>query len=475
MRSSPHRRRLAMAGLAAAGVSLALSALAVDKDARGWTRDGTVAARAAAVMTGPEARQEVVLPRELVKKVEGPTVLVYFSPTCPHCKHVAVELQGLSERLEGHGRLVGVAGGNSSAEDLAAFREAHGVRFDIWVDEAREVSRALGIRSTPSAVLVHPKSKTSVEVVDLWFPYVPGLDSMVEGRVRGDMMSPFEPGRYQGTTFCGTCHEQEHAAWQLTHHAVAWRTMERKESETDPTCVGCHVTGWEQPGGWSMADGGHSKLVDVGCESCHGPGGPHDGEAADPSAACAGCHDADHSIGFDLAKGLPLVDHFAATTLSEEAIRDRRRALYDGSAPQELIAFPEGKNLGAAACIGCHAAEHAAWTRDPHSRAMTTLQAKGSAGEVGCVQCHATAKAAGPAPTELSGFRLFEGVACESCHGPGEAHVASGGAPDTIEGLGDDCPVCVIDAVCTSCHTPEMDPTWELEADLPKVAHTPVQ
>ncbi len=465
--------RLAVAVLAL----LATIAVAVDKDARGWTRGGTLAVNAGPVLAGHEAREVVALPRELVKQVEGPTVLVYFSPTCPHCQHVAAELQALSERLKagGHGKVLGIATGGSTADALASFRKGYGVTFDIWTDEEREVGRAFGMRSTPSAVLVQPKDKGSVEVVDLWFPYVPGLDSLVEGRMRGDVMSVFEPGRYQGTTFCGVCHLQEHQSWQLTHHAVAWRTLERKESTTDPTCVGCHVTGWAKDGGWTLASGGDSKLVDVGCESCHGPSGPHDGETTDPTAACAGCHDKDHSIGFDLGHGLPLIDHFAGTVMDEQAIRDRRIALFDGSAPQELLRFPQGKNLGAAACIGCHSEEHASWTQDPHSKAMTTLQSKGSASQVGCVQCHATAKESGPAPTELSGFRLFEGVACESCHGPGEAHVASGGAPDTIEGLGDDCPVCVIEAVCTSCHTPEMDPTWDLEADLPKVAHRPAQ
>lgn len=455
---------------------VATVAVAVDKDERGWTRGGVVAANAGRLIAGHEARDEVTLPKDVVKTVQGPTLLVYFSPTCPHCQAVAVELQALHDRMEAFGgRVVGIASGSSTPEALATFRKDYDVTFDIWTDTDREVSRAFGIRSTPSAALVTPKTKTSVEIVELYFPYVPGLDSLVEGRAKGDVMAVFEPGRFQGTTFCATCHQQEHQSWQLTHHAVAWRTLQRKESSTDPKCVGCHVTGWEQPGGWTLEAGDHSKLVDVGCESCHGPGGPHDGESVDPKAACAGCHDKDHSIGFELTKGLPLVDHFAATAMTEDAIRDRRMALFDGSAPQELLSFPEGKNLGAAACIQCHAAEHAAWTRDPHSKAMTTLQGKGSSSELGCVPCHATAKASGPAPTELSGFRLFEGVSCESCHGPGEAHVASGGAPDTIEGLGDDCPVCVIEAVCTSCHTPEMDPTWDLEVDLPKAAHRGVQ
>jgi hypothetical protein len=40
-------------------------------------------------------------------------------------------------------------------------------------------------------------------------------------------------------------------------------------------------------------------------------------------------------------------------------------------------------------------------------------------------------------------------------------------------GLGDSCPVCVIEAVCTSCHTTGWDPLWDLDKDLPKVKHAP--
>jgi hypothetical protein len=48
----------------------------------------------------------------------------------------------------------------------------------------------------------------------------------------------------------------------------------------DPACVGCHVTGFLQPGGWTLPTGDHHDpphpaLADVGCEACHGPGQAH--------------------------------------------------------------------------------------------------------------------------------------------------------------------------------------------------------
>jgi len=109
---------------------------------------------------------------------------------------------------------------------------------------------------------------------------------------------------------------------------------------------------------------------------------------------------------------------------------------------------------------------------------MASLQGKEHEGvaaseAVECVKCHASPKVhGGPVAQELSAFAVDEGgVGCESCHGPGGKHVAAGGGTDNIEGLGEDCPVCVLEALCTSCHTSEWDPGWALETRLEAVKH----
>lgn len=61
-------------------------------------------------------------------------------------------------------------------------------------------------------------------------------------------------------------------------------------------------------------------------------------------------------------------------------------------------------------------------------------------------------------------------MSCESCHGPAAAHVAAP-SQSNIVGLGDACPECVIEAVCTSCHVPRWDPGWELDERLSAIAH----
>lgn len=447
------------------------SAEGPERDARGW-RTGAPASNAAAVIAGiPESdRPQLDLPASLASKIKGRTVLFYFSPTCPHCRSVAREVQGLATRVAAHDTaFLWIASGSASPGDLAEFQKTYGVTGEVIRDEDRSIVAAIAARSTPSALLVEPSDKKGkMRVVDLWYPYLGGFDGLIEGRVAGAPFASFTPGRFQGTNHCAACHSSEHLSWGLTHHSVAWRTLVLRDEHDNAACTGCHVVGAGLPGGWNGDP--ESPLVDVGCEACHGPGGPHDGERLDARTACASCHDAKHSIAFSVEKGLPLIDHYAADALSDPQFQERRRALYDGEAPRELLAFEEGPQLGAAACQSCHPAEHASWSMSAHASAMGALDKDDKRSDPACVRCHATARQSGPPPSELSGFHLLDGVGCESCHGPGGRHVAAPTA-ENIEGLGEDCPVCVIEAVCTSCHDRKQDPDWDLDEALPKVGH----
>ena len=86
---------------------------------------------------------------------------------------------------------------------------------------------------------------------------------------------PAAPGQatFVGVTTCKTCHQKESKFWQTTRHAGAYRTLVDKERQYTLECVGCHVTGYEQPGGSNVTD--VAELKDVQCETCHGPGSIH--------------------------------------------------------------------------------------------------------------------------------------------------------------------------------------------------------
>ena len=437
----------------------------------GWSEGTNAASTATAVTLDLETAPVLALPKKIAKKIKKRTLLVYFAPDCSHCKAVAPAIAELIEEFDGDLRLLGIATARTGADEIQPFVEEYGWDgAQMVIDSEAEISAALGAKSTPVAVLVDKRGKEVVEI-DRWMPLKPGDETLVRMQVRGDPWSVLAEGGYLGNNVCATCHSEEFRSWELSHHSVAWRTLVLSGSSRDPKCTACHVTGTKEDGGWQGV--GDRRLVNVGCESCHSASGPHDGEDNVARETCETCHDKDHSINFSFEKGAPHIDHFTATKLDDDAFKKARKALVGGEAPKPLLAFGDGPYVGAAACAECHEDSHAWWGESGHGAAMDTLIESKDHEKVDCVRCHATPTVSGATPTELGQYRVEESVGCESCHGPGGEHVEAGGGVDTIVGLGGSCPVCVIEAICTSCHTPKWDKDWDLDTDLARIAHIP--
>jgi thiol-disulfide isomerase/thioredoxin len=443
----------------------------------GWST-GQVAAGTATALSEVEPLP-ITLPDAIAARVTGPTILFYYSPTCPHCQQVMPEINALVARTELP--LIGISAGSATQGQVDEFARTYEATFETILDADRGFAMAVGARSTPNVYIVRPRvvdpdapvdpltyntAPRPFEVTEGYSPFARGMGAVLLMRQSAEPFAHFDG--YVGDVVCSTCHEQEALSWAITHHAQAYYTLYVRERVEESKCVRCHVTGMGEEGGFKMGD--HlSPMTSVTCEACHGPSGPHDGERADASASCEGCHDADHSVAFSLEKGLPHIDHFAANDLTNEELRDRVEAIARGEGERPLLAFPEGPTVGAAACKSCHASEHRALKRAPHARAMRRLVGA-DAENVGCVRCHATPAASGPPADDLAGYRVDEGVGCESCHGPGTDHIAAPSA-DNIIGLGESCPECVIEAICTSCHTPVWDEDWELSGHLERIGH----
>lgn len=99
----------------------------------------------------------------------------------------------------------------------------------------------------------------------------------------------------------------------------------------------------------------------------------------------------------------------------------------------------ENKYIGSDKCKSCHGAadsgdQHAAWKGSLHAKAferLSSAEAKKLGAEKGiadvtkadeCVSCHVTAFGV-PDEQIKKGFDRTQGVQCEVCHGPGEAHM----------------------------------------------------
>ena len=79
---------------------------------------------------------------------------------------------------------------------------------------------------------------------------------------------------YTGSAKCVECHKTAGAVWAKSGHAHAFETLVARKADADPTCISCHTIGFGNATGYRR-EFGVTKLVDVGCESCHGAGSLH--------------------------------------------------------------------------------------------------------------------------------------------------------------------------------------------------------
>ena len=124
---------------------------------------------------------------------------------------------------------------------------------------------------------------------------------------------------YTGTEACAECHADEYKTWQSSLHAKAFDALARRMADGDPGCIGCHVVGFGSPSGYRR-EYGSARLVNVGCESCHGPGSLHvsrmkkesdnDFEFRKLAAGdCEACHHGEFSRPFAWNEFWPIVKH----------------------------------------------------------------------------------------------------------------------------------------------------------------------
>jgi YVTN family beta-propeller protein len=323
---------------------------------------------------------------------------------------------------------------------------------------------------------------------------------------------------YVGARACAACHEGKHAGnqyshWLLSKHAKAWADLANPEAkemarlsgitdvpERSPICLGCHATAaeteaWERDAAFRLEDG-------VQCEKCHGPGSEYmDPEVMkDPEAAkraglrkftkrdCAVCH---------YVKGSHVAVHNKPKLDVDWAWEQLSHPIPEGgiAAPNEvsLAGQPAStdkgtgpKYTGTHACGVCHRGpemgyQYSLWRLSPHARAygvLSTPEAGERAKAMGvaddpqtspaCLRCHATG-GGGDVPA-LEGFSRWEGVGCESCHGPGSGYSVEAIMRDPVgarkEGLlspGKD--------TCVACHEKAHGKPFQYAKALAAIAH----
>ena len=248
----------------------------------------------------------------------------------------------------------------------------------------------------------------------------------------------------------------------------------RAGRNADLACYGCHATGQSvsvvgrSPSGLVLPG---SKWVEagVGCEGCHGPGGPHVDAAAagkpgpetvkmprgggietiDACAACHGLRDVlpspfnavpAHRYGESIVVAAePLLSMGSNSEFRNPYFPDLRPSTYQ----QEAIAFAQSgcARKGGMTCAACH---------DVHSGSPSAAIAGGDGGTALCAPCHASVVAQG---TKHTLHRAASpGGRCLDCHmapilrGPGRDAARDHSMAPPVAGRGQ------IPAACAACH-----------------------
>jgi hypothetical protein len=198
-------------------------------------------------------------------------------------------------------------------------------------------SRALGTLDMHLTQGAPPQvAGNEIRLLNDTIPQDPGIGEMVQhyrdeirhtrlavddpNYLSGDMVPGVRTvATYVGTEKCVECHQESANVWHGSAHSHAFATLIARNADADPRCIGCHTVGFGDPSGYRRALGGKA-LVNVGCESCHGPGSLHvrqkNGDATvhftfHPLDAgdCKKCHQGEFSRPFDWDEFWPLIKH----------------------------------------------------------------------------------------------------------------------------------------------------------------------
>ena len=211
---------------------------------------------------------------------------------------------------------------NARPRLVAAGGEAAVGRLDVRRDAPRDARRDAGHDAPPDAGAA-PELTDAVVALDKALPQQLGVgllarvatipltdsDALLAAAKRTKkpvkMSDLYEIWDYGSTKACGYCHPKAVAQWDTTDHAHAFATLVKAKHDRDPACLGCHISGFLQPGGTRDIVMARSQFADVGCEACHGPSAMHvrsvdkkkgTTRAVDP-IVCLGCHTPDQNIG----------------------------------------------------------------------------------------------------------------------------------------------------------------------------------
>ena len=135
---------------------------------------------------------------------------------------------------------------------------------------------------------------------------------------------------------------------------------------------------------------------------------------------------------------------------------------YAHAAMRRALDAPRREGLAyvpSAVCGRCHRRQHAAWRAGPHARAYKGLLKARRTGDPNCLMCHTTGFGTKGGFLRIEKTPGLAGVNCQNCHRHNEAEHRRKGF--TVPRVTKD--------ICTTCHTPVTDPTFDFRRKLPTI------
>jgi peroxiredoxin len=228
-------------------------------------------------------------------------VVIFFLHTCPHCHKALAALEAILGGIDEakRPRLVAVSIQNNPSGIRSSLEQLGLDYFDPYLDPGQAATERWGvIGGVPEIFVIDPEGRIRYNSQGWEGSRDAAMLRMHTTRAAGVQVPMLlDPNGYSGNEVCGVCHEQELATWQYTRHATAYDTLVTHSADRRTDCVGCHVVGFEEKGGYDFKRR-PAGLEGVGCESCHGRGGPHlsptfvskDAPDGGYPNVCATCH-----------------------------------------------------------------------------------------------------------------------------------------------------------------------------------------
>lgn len=290
-----------------------------------------------------------------------------------------------------------------------------------------------------SLVLSAPDDQTTPPTNDTAASEAPATEDAATPAPANNDPSPAVEQAYVGSNQCFICHRPQTNTWTQSKHAQAFTDVP-ENYQNDPACLKCHVTGFGEPDGYVA--GTEKDLLQVGCESCHGPGALHIDAGQRFVMAAPGEEEKLIQEIKDTVTKTPSVSVCVACHISQA---HQSHPAYEGQ-PSELVAPGRvlqcnpayavaqrqmltatiahgGSPYSIKTCGSCHYKQYKQWGSSKHASLAAQLPAKYSQDE-NCRNCHRS-----PQTTWTSSDATADphhnmvGAACESCHGPGLEHI----------------------------------------------------